>query len=774
MKRLIDEFRRRLLEFSWSLLGKKYSPKTVRKTVIVLFVFTLVLTTYFLSIPFIKKPAEYRVGDIVNEDIRVLYDVRYINKEVTESLRKEAFNKERLYFSRDYNVLRKITEQLNRELNLLSASSSENRQAEREALLKELSARPSLYNPGVIENLPPGPAVQWAVRYATLIFDNYGIIKDTPSNEMRKELSVSGVLIKTSDAPGRSQDILWEGYRIIGAQEIFSSYAYRRLAQLADPDMERLLPEETRSFLVHRILALYQKNPYVEHSPKVTARKKELAAASISPVFESLRRGEYIAHAGDPVDRNMEKKIEAMNQFYGKANKRYIAAYFLIMALMSVSVGFFIHKYSGIGKTELSSHIIFHSLIIGFFSIALLVSMAMLKQQPGTYFGLLIPAGAFSALLTVLFNPRVTLITGIFSTVYLYILSAYDTSTLLFSIISLVTGIYSAARMKKRTQLFKGSLVMGTAYAIIVLAMELLNTGMGSKTLINILLAYMNAYASLIIMTGILPLYEVIFNIPTKFRLQELADYESPLLKKMAVEAPSTYNHSMMLANLTERAVSAIGGDVLLAKTGCLYHDIGKTNHPEFYIENRNILKNTEKHTPEEKAKIIVSHVTDGIVMGRKMRLPEAIIKFIPEHHGTTTMLSVYHEAMHQPGKKPAPDVADFSYPGPIPQSRETAVVMLADTIEAASRSLSDFSPETIMEMIDRLVQSKINAGQLKESGLSFGDVDKIKAAFLETLLSVYHSRPEYPSSRKKGSAVSREKNARTRKANSGSSTQSK
>ncbi|MCS6972165.1 MAG: HDIG domain-containing protein, partial [Leptospiraceae bacterium] len=203
------------------------------------------------------------------------------------------------------------------------------------------------------------------------------------------------------------------------------------------------------------------------------------------------------------------------------------------------------------------------------------------------------------------------------------------------------------------------------------------------------------------------------------------------------------------MANLSEAAVRAIGGDTLLTRVGCLYHDIGKLLNPEFYAENRHLYPESETFRnldPYQSAQMIIRHVSDGIAMARDWRLPEKVIHFIPEHHGTTTIQYFYHKALenHRRGDR-IPQRRDFQYPGPRPQSRETAVVMLADSVEAASRALEGASPADFAAVIDRIIQNKIAEEQLHEAPLTLGDLAQVRKAFLEVLVGTYHERPQYP-----------------------------
>ncbi len=257
-----------------------------------------------------------------------------------------------------------------------------------------------------------------------------------------------------------------------------------------------------------------------------------------------------------------------------------------------------------------------------------------------------------------------------------------------------------------------------------------------------------NAAASTLFAVGAaLPALEKLTGITTEQTLLELCDLNRPLLQRLSREAPGTYAHSINVANLAEAACSAIGADALLARAGTYYHDIGKMARPQFFAENQPAGRNPHDRLPPEKsAEIIRSHVSEGLRMAREARLPEDIRAFIREHHGTMTVVYFLERARERcDDGDPPPDPGAFTYPGPRPRSRETAVVMLADGVESAARTLDDPVPERIRELVEEIVRQRLASGQLEESPLTLRDLSRIRRAFTRVLSGVYHSRVEYP-----------------------------
>jgi putative nucleotidyltransferase with HDIG domain len=241
----------------------------------------------------------------------------------------------------------------------------------------------------------------------------------------------------------------------------------------------------------------------------------------------------------------------------------------------------------------------------------------------------------------------------------------------------------------------------------------------------------------------VLPFLEQWFGIVTPIKLLELANPAHPLLRRLQLEAPGTYHHSIMVGNLAESAAEAIGADALLVRVGCYYHDIGKLRRPAFFVENQLGIENPhERMTPSLSALTVSAHVRDGIELAREYGLPEAVIAFIPQHHGTALLAYFFHQALER--GDPFDETA-FRYDGPKPQTPETAIVMLADAVEAAVRTLTRPTPDRLEEVVRRLIRDKLEDGQLDECGLTFRDLDRIALAFVRILGGVLHPRLEYP-----------------------------
>jgi cyclic-di-AMP phosphodiesterase PgpH len=258
-----------------------------------------------------------------------------------------------------------------------------------------------------------------------------------------------------------------------------------------------------------------------------------------------------------------------------------------------------------------------------------------------------------------------------------------------------------------------------------------------------------NAVVSAILAMGFLPVFEWFTRITTDQTLLEWADPNRPLLKRLSMEAPGTYAHTINVANLSEAAANAIGANGLLCRVGVYYHDVGKMHKPQYFIENQPTGRNPhDKLKPATSAALVREHVTEGIRLAEEANLPDVLVDFIPEHHGTQDISFFYEKARVESGGEGGPDPKEYRYPGPKPQSRETAIVMLADSVESATRALQEPTPERVGLLIDSIVEDKIRHRQLDEAPLTLREIGIIKAQFQKVLSGVYHHRLDYPATR--------------------------
>jgi hypothetical protein len=293
----------------------------------------------------------------------------------------------------------------------------------------------------------------------------------------------------------------------------------------------------------------------------------------------------------------------------------------------------------------------------------------------------------------------------------------------------------------------RAGVALGLTNVVVLTAFNLIDQRDLAAVLQGVGAGAVNAALSVILAVGSFAVLGHLFGIMTVFQLLELANPSSRLLRRLLMETPGTYHHSVMVGNLAERAAETIGADPLLARVAAYYHDIGKMKNPLAFIENQAGARNIhDELTPEASARIIAGHVRDGIDLGYEFGLPVQIIGFIPQHHGTSVMSYFYGKALRELGgdeEATAPD--RYRYPGPKPQSREAAILMLADGVEASVRSLEEKDEASIRAMVDRIVDARVEDGQLDDADLTLRNISQIKQAFVEQLQGMYHSRIQYP-----------------------------
>jgi len=367
-------------------------------------------------------------------------------------------------------------------------------------------------------------------------------------------------------------------------------------------------------------------------------------------------------------------------------------------------------------------------------------------SEPAQY---LIFVPAASMLLTIIFDSRV----GFYGTVTIaWLVAGIHGNDYTIALTSLVAGAlsaYTVRDLRKRTQIFQSMIFIFIGYAIPMVAFSLEQFD-GFRTVAMMLtFAAVNAIVSPVLTYGLLIFFERVFHVTTDLTLEELADVNHPLLQELSEKAPGTFHHSQTIGSLAEAAAEAIGANTILARVGGYYHDIGKMLKPEYFVENQ--VGASSRHNrlrPRMSALIIQSHVKEGIDLARQNGLPESVVAFIPQHHGTTRISYFYDKALKQAAKRPQKEnikEEDFLYPGPKPQTRETAIVMLADSVEASTRSITEMTIQRLEQSIDNMIKHRFIEGQLDECELTLRDLTNIKDAFLKILIGIHHQRITYP-----------------------------
>ncbi|MEW6045154.1 MAG: HDIG domain-containing metalloprotein, partial [Bacillota bacterium] len=371
------------------------------------------------------------------------------------------------------------------------------------------------------------------------------------------------------------------------------------------------------------------------------------------------------------------------------------------------------------------------------------VSGRVLAELPWAFAGYLTPVALAGMLATILLDARIGIVTVSALAVLVGLLFDFDARYVVLGFVTGMIAVFNVHRLSQRSDLTRTGVMAGVAGLVALAAMGVLRSD--PQAVVGSWSGLANGVLSSVLALGLLPFVEGLFGVLSSVRLMELSNPNQPLLRRLLLEAPGTYHHSLMVGNLAEAAAEAVGGDPVLCRTGALYHDVGKVRRPYFFVENQFGDANPhDRLAPSLSTLIIMSHVKDGVELARQAKLPEAVVDFIRTHHGTDLVRYFYLKAVNAEGAERVKE-DDFRYPGPRPRTKETAIVMLADSVEASARALTHPTPGRIEGLVRRVIRDRLLDGQLDESTLTLQDLNEIAGAFVRILTGIYHVRIEYP-----------------------------
>lgn len=476
--------------------------------------------------------------------------------------------------------------------------------------------------------------------------------------------------------------------------------------------------------------------PNLFFNPDRTEERRQEAMEAVDPVV--VARGVTIVRDGELITQEDLIRLRDAGLLREETD---------IQGLLgALLVGIFSVLLSGAYLRHFRPHIYrneAHIVLLGF--LVLVVVGATRAIWPVS--GYLAPVAVGTMLIAILLDGQVAVFMSAVIAVLVGFLSAEELRYILVAMVGGFTGALAVSRVGQRSDLMKAGFQVGGANALTIVILMLVSGQMHPSDLSmwrDVLVGGANGLISGILTIGSLPYLEGFFGLVTSVKLIELSNPNQPLLRELMVKAPGTYHHSIMVANLAEAAVEEIGGNSLLARVGAYYHDIGKMRRPYFFIENQMSGENPhDKLAPNLSALIITAHVKEGLEMAQEHGLPREITRFIPEHHGTSRVTYFYNRAAEESGE----DIMEenFSYEGPKPSTKESAVVMLADAAEAAVRSLTRPTPGRIEAVVRKVIRDRLNDGQLDRADLSLRDLDAVAQAFVRVLTGIFHARIEYP-----------------------------
>ncbi|MCL6635626.1 MAG: HDIG domain-containing protein [Peptococcaceae bacterium] len=524
-----------------------------------------------------------------------------------------------------------------------------------------------------------------------------------------------------------------------------------------------LMGKHYEVFAVGLVDRYLRPNAFVNYEK--TRQKQEDAMNAVLPVMVTVKNGEKIIGKGEILTESHLAKLQALGLTRQKAPFSIILGIFLLIVALTAAVLLYIYQqnrdiYTHAGHLYLLGIIVLVVLGLG----KAIVSIDINKwPEFGAQLGYMVPLAAAGMLIAILLDSRLAVLVVAVMSILLGVMTGNQLRFALVGLLGGVTGVYSVSKLSQRGDLVRAGIYTSAANVLSIFIAGLVS-GMpfGLLATSSLTLGLSGGILSSILTNGALPFLEGTFRLTSPVRLLELSHPNNVLLKRLLTEAPGTYHHSIIVANLAEAAADAVNGESLLVRVGAYYHDIGKIKRPYFFIENQMACDNPhDKIAPTLSTLILTSHVKDGVEMAREHKLPQGLIDIIEQHHGSSLVSYFYHKALESDRTETITE-EEFRYEGPKPRTREAAIIMLADSVEAAVRSMQNRTAGRVEGLVRKIIKDKLNDGQLDECELTFKDLNDIANAFVRILSGIFHSRIEYPDMSQE--IERRKKNAGSRK----------
>ena len=713
------------------------------------FAFLCIVTTLLLNNPIWRASGEtsYKEGDIARESIISPADIYFVDEEETARIRETAKESVRPIFSSVPKRADEAVQSFRTAWDSIERKSSAN--VSNKSNTSNRNDAPAAGNSDLARVFALRSFSQFELEaIARVLRENAGgdIYADQDEQYIQGEISIIDRQRPTELRA--SQNPLNTMTKLSDAREGLRN-GLRQLQSLSD--------KESDAFAT-ALAPMIQ--PSIIYDAAATDNARKEVAESVQPITISLKRSQKIADEGDIVTTSMLSQIAAIRS-YSSSNRqvnRFIGLLILISALFWGAWKFIEHRgmVPRLALSERKTFALFGFIVVVqtllmamFFRVADFTASQNVKapMSDPSLWGFAVPFAMGSLLMTLLADRRTALFTGIFTAILAGFLAPRGLEFAVYAIISSSVAVYGIGRYRSRQTVTIAGVFVGLTGAF--LAIALLAYTQQPFILNTVLLAMACGLASGIITAALtamfLPLCESLFGILTDVKLLELSNADLPVLGQLAMRAPGTNQHSHAVGQLAEEACRVVGGNALLTRIGALYHDIGKTAAPEHFVENQMGKNPHDRLKPAQSAKIIISHVTYGTKLAKEMGLPQRIVDFIPQHHGTRTLHFFLKKAQAEARSEDEISENDFRYPGPKPQFREAAIMMIADSCEAAARSLAEPNPENIRFIVTKIIDAIVADDQLDECDLTLRELTQIRESMIRSLIAIYHSRVDYP-----------------------------
>jgi len=710
---------------------------------------TALILTLLLS-PTLQLPLkEYKAGDIANKEIKSTQDLLVEDEKSTQEKRIEAERSALSVYDYDPAILIDAENRVRPTFESLANSFRKvERGIDQNALRKkewESSLRLSLTQREwrILERERFNPAIGEAALTLIATILKKGAVND---KDLLDPDSDKGVVIRNIQT--REERRGFPPFTFLDFKE-----GRNKLRAQADLLSSTFGKEMTPVIL--RIAEHFLK-PNLTFNKDETEERKTKAREKVKPVYFQLKRGEVIVRGGERVQEEHLFKIKALK----KAQERtHILSLLIGLVLLTFLVLASLYQFSkNIRKIILSQKdlLLFSTSLIGI--IALLKLFQLITDVlggeffsiPSSSYSYLFPIATGAMLIRIVINSEVAIVFAILSSYFSATLMGNQLFYFIFTFVGSLIGAHKVARCEQRSILIKAGLTVGGFNTLLIISYYLISGNPFKMVLLSdLIMGFLGGLLASVLVLGIVPIIESLFGYTTDIKLLELANMDNPILKDVILQAPGTYHHSIIVGSLVEAAAKSIAANPLLAKVSAYYHDIGKLKKPLYFIENAGGIENKHDHlTPSMSSLILISHVKDGVELARESHLGQRIAHIIQQHHGTTLIAYFYQKAKEKENAETESlDEKDFRYPGPKPQTKEAGIVMLADAVEAASRTLSDPTPSRIKNLVRRITNSIFLDEQLEECELTLKDLQKIEESFSRILTAIFHQRIDYPAS---------------------------
>lgn len=676
-------------EFKKSSIYKSLQKEKVKRSIL-LAVFTVLLFVMVVEGIAPEKIA-VSIGDIASEDIRATKDI--VDTELTEKLKEEAKKSVDPRYRVDTSVQVNIKEDIKKFFNIIKSFDEDDSSEEK---LKSLEDQ----------------------NYVKLNTNDYKILLNQKiETNALLESNIYETINQVMSVGLREEEIEYEKSNINRTFQNFEN-----------------LPEELKTTGANIVNNTIKPNRTLDI--ETTQQKVEEASEQVEDVV--IKEGQIIVERSQRIDKKsyeLLKKTGLIKEENGIDYGVILGSIIFIIAIEIIVIG-----YLYIFERK----VFYNTKLLAIVSVIFL-SVILISQLLSTISGYLIPISIATMLVSIMVNPKFAILLNVVLSIVLGISTSSEISVIVVSLLGGVGGAFASVNTQQRYNIIITGLIVSGINVLTIIGFGLVNNLEVNEFLRRVIYGFTNGIFSSIVAIGSLPLWESIFGVLTPLKLLELSNPNQPLLKRLLLEAPGTYHHSVLVGNLSESAAEVVNANPLLTRVGAYYHDVGKLKRPYFFKENQVMGDNPhDKINANLSTLVITNHAKDGVSLAKSYKVPREITDIINQHHGTTLVAYFYHKALNEEDGENIEEER-FRYEGPKPQTKEAAIIMLADSVEAAVRSMSAPNKGKIEVMVRNIIKSKLNDGQLDECSLTLKDLNNIGTAFTNVLMGIYHQRIEYP-----------------------------